>query len=262
MKYFIDTEFIEGDVPCRIKGFSIPKWLIKPNNTIQPISVGICSSDGREYYAISKDFNLKEAWNRWQPKKKVFDSNNIKEYMRLEKEYWIRDNVLFPIYKEYVHGDMQNVCPFSYSAMKGVLRGFGKTNKQIAEEIKAFVYSESTVIGDNIDVNILGTPTIAVADLNTEFYGYYADYDWVVFCWLFGTMMNLPDGFPMYCRDIKQMLDEKYMCQENKYPDMSRIKSWLQDVKKHPDYPKQTDEHHALADARWNKQLYEFLNNI
>ena len=32
--------------------------------TIDLISIGIVSSDGSEYYAISKDFNLKEAWNR------------------------------------------------------------------------------------------------------------------------------------------------------------------------------------------------------
>lgn len=45
-------------------------------------------------------------------------------------------------------------------------------------------------------------------DKRVEFWGYYADYDWVVFCWLFGTMMELPKGFPMYCRDIKQLADE------------------------------------------------------
>ena len=27
-------------------------------------------------------------------------------------------------------------------------------------------------------------------------------------------------------------------------------------------YPKQTNEHNALADARWNKQLYNFLNTL
>ena len=37
-----------------------------------------------------------------------------------------------------------------------------------------------------------------------EFWGYYAAYDWVVLCQLFGTMMDLPKGWPMFCRDIKQ----------------------------------------------------------
>ena len=65
MKHFIDFEFLEGDIPVKILGMNIPKWLIKPNNTIQPISVGIVAEDGREYYTISKEFNLREAWNRY-----------------------------------------------------------------------------------------------------------------------------------------------------------------------------------------------------
>ena len=27
-------------------------------------------------------------------------------------------------------------------------------------------------------------------------------------------------------------------------------------------YPKQTNEHNALKDARWNKQLHEFLKQL
>lgn len=72
-----------------------------------------------------------------------------------------------------------------------------------------------------------------------EFWGYYADYDWVVLCQLFGTMMDLPKGWPMYCRDIKQ---------------------WC-DALGNPKLPEQgKGEHHALADARWNKLVWEFLN--
>ncbi|NCB27317.1 MAG: hypothetical protein EOM62_17975, partial [Bacteroidia bacterium] len=78
-------------------------------------------------------------------------------------------------------------------------------------------------------------------DQNPEFWGYYADYDWVVFCWLFGTMMQLPKHFPMYCRDIKQLCDSVG----------------------NPKLPKQgKGEHNALDDARWNKTAYEFLCNL
>lgn len=74
-----------------------------------------------------------------------------------------------------------------------------------------------------------------------EFWAYYADYDWVVFCQLFGTMMDLPKGFPTYCRDIKQ---------------------WC-DMLGNPNLPEQAKgEHHALADARWNKCAWEFIANI
>lgn len=75
---------------------------------------------------------------------------------------------------------------------------------------------------------------------NPEFWGYYADYDWVVFCQLFGPMVSLPKGFPMYCRDIKQWAD--YL--------------W------NPEIPKPDKEiHHALSDALWVKEAHKFLSN-
>ncbi len=74
-----------------------------------------------------------------------------------------------------------------------------------------------------------------------EFWGYYSDYDWVLFCQIFGSMIDLPKGWPMYCRDLKQLCD-----------DMGN-----------PKLPKQkSTEHNALHDARWNKQVFEFLKNV
>jgi 3' exoribonuclease, RNase T-like len=74
-----------------------------------------------------------------------------------------------------------------------------------------------------------------------EFWGYYADYDWVAVCQLFGTMMDLPTGWPMYCRDIKQ---------------------WADDLG-NPQLPEQgKGEHHALADAQWNRKAWQFLNQF
>ena len=77
-----------------------------------------------------------------------------------------------------------------------------------------------------------------VGDYKPEFWGYYSAYDWVVFCWLFGSMINLPKGWPMYCRDIKQ---------------------YAGDIR----LPQQTSiAHNALEDARWNRQAWEHVNNI
>lgn len=74
-----------------------------------------------------------------------------------------------------------------------------------------------------------------------EFWGYYADYDWVVFCWIFGAMIDLPRGWPMYCRDIKQLCDSLG----------------------NPELPKSKNmEHHALFDARWNKEAFEYLESL
>lgn len=71
-----------------------------------------------------------------------------------------------------------------------------------------------------------------------ELWAYYADYDWVAFCQLFGRMIDLPNGFPKFCMDLKQLSVEKGS----------------------PRYPPQlTGEHDALADARWNRELYNFL---
>jgi hypothetical protein len=42
-----------------------------------------------------------------------------------------------------------------------------------------------------------------------QFYSYFGSYDWVAFCWLFGKMINLPKHLPRYCRDLKQILDDK-----------------------------------------------------
>jgi hypothetical protein len=72
-------------------------------------------------------------------------------------------------------------------------------------------------------------------------WAYYADYDWVVFCQLFGTMMNLPAYMPKYCMDLKQLAVSKG----------------------DPELPKQdSGKHDALADARWNMRVHAFLSTL
>jgi hypothetical protein len=39
-------------------------------------------------------------------------------------------------------------------------------------------------------------------------------------------------------------------------------KQMVETIKGTAHYPKQTNEHNALADARWNKELYEFINTL
>jgi hypothetical protein len=78
-------------------------------------------------------------------------------------------------------------------------------------------------------------------DREPEFYAYYADYDWVVFCRLFGRMIDLPRHFPMWCRDLKQMMWERNLNDE--WKDLA--------------VPQNENEHDALADAKWNLELYK-----
>lgn len=71
-----------------------------------------------------------------------------------------------------------------------------------------------------------------------ELWGYYSAYDHVALMQLFGAMIDKPSHLPMYTMDIKQL------CKglgDPKLPEQGK------------------GGHHALADARWNKQAYEFL---
>lgn len=78
-------------------------------------------------------------------------------------------------------------------------------------------------------------------DEKPEFWAHYADYDWVAFCQLFGRMVDLPPNFPMLCMDLKQWMIQL------KFPN-DRL-------------PLQENEHNALDDARWNRELWSALEN-
>jgi len=83
---------------------------------------------------------------------------------------------------------------------------------------------------------------VRVHDAPYRFWGYFSDYDWVVFCWLWGKMIDLPNDFPKYCLDLKQ--------------EMTRLGVRREDL---PDNDK---EHDALADARWNLAVWKKLHQL
>lgn len=72
--------------------------------------------------------------------------------------------------------------------------------------------------------------------LRPEFWAYYADYDWVVLCQLYGTMTEIPTGWPHFCMDLKQFA----MHCGHPITDDGR-----------------PDAHNALADAMWCKAEFE-----
>jgi hypothetical protein len=127
---------------------------------------------------------------------------------------WVRENVVTKLWSR--QADKRDANRWIRDGGTGGLL----TRTQIARELIRFC-----------DAQLYGWP---------EFWGYYADYDWVVLCQLFGTMMQLPRGWPMYCRDIKQWAD---MLGNPKLPAEGK------------------DEHNALADAHWNKRAWDFLNS-
>lgn len=266
MDYYIDTEFLEGKQDKRILGFKYGET--KP--TIDLISIGIVTEDndsfskkqglsdktikGREYYAISKDFNLYEAWNRYDEKINN-DYNPSKEESHYNpmyiKEYWIRENVLLSIWnelshKEYIESTNSKIDignGMTYNSLRQLIQKYGKTNKQIANGIIEFVYKKEDILFNHRNCKIEN-----IGDIRSKikFYGYYSAYDHVVLCQLFGTMNKLPKGFPMYTIDLQQTKDEV----EHKLN--------LPPLKEHFKYPKQTNEHNALSDAKWNLELHKF----
>jgi len=173
MNYFLDTEFIE-----------------KPN-TIQLISIGIVCEDGREYYALSSEYNYE-------------DAND-----------WVKENVIKPLYEKHVGISLRD----KEFTIENFHKMLGTSISRIRKGILKFV----------------GYPKYKTG--KPKFWGYFADYDWVVFSWIFGRMIDLPEGFPMYCRDLKQIMDAKNVLS----------------------LPAPEGEHDVMVDARWNRDLYKYL---
>ncbi len=151
MRFWFDAEFIED------------------GRTIDLISIGVVSEDGRKYYAESSECDFSKA------------------------SPWVVNNI-FP-----------------------QLKGLKKPRSLIAWELVGFMGEKP------------------------EIWAYYADYDWVALCQLFGRMIDLPKGWPMFCRDVKQL------CCDLGDP---RLKK------------QSAGEHNALADAEWTKQAWEFLRGL
>lgn len=204
--------------------YEIIDLLHKKRPTIDLISIGIVCEDGREYYRISNSF----------------------DFMAACSNEWLKNNVIIPLARELAPetdiGDDLRPHVIFWKVTEAI-EGKDKTAEpaRIAQEIIEF-------IGE---------------DDSPEFYAYYADYDWVVFCWLFGRMIDLPKGFPMYCRDLKQSLDDA-VAGRRLFEHLNRGHSnfTLEKAKALPNYPKQENEHNALADARWNLALYEFIQSL
>lgn len=119
-------------------------------------------------------------------------------------------------YAEIEEADLSRADDWVKENVLTHLRGEKKSRAQVAQDIVEF------------------------AGPSPEWWAYYADYDWVVLCQLFGRMIDLPENWPMYCRDVKQFADLIHY-------DLSYI-------------PNGT-EHYALSDAIWCFNAYTAVKN-
>jgi len=185
--------------------YFIDTEFIEDGSTIDLISIGIVCEDGREYYAQSSEFNASKASNWVQ--ENVFPHLNYCPYMAVDD-----DSIAVQLFNH----DEGHCFPSQYHPSCP-----WRKRVWLADEVREFMKPLK-----------YGTP---------ELWGYYSAYDHVALCQLFGTMMNLPQGFPMYTNDLMQLkhalgLDGVII-------------------------PTINNAHNALADARWNKQTWEFLHS-
>lgn len=130
----------------------------------------------------------------------------------------VSDSDGWEYYAENAEADLDNVSDWLKLNVVPHLKGPKKSREAIKQDITDFIGKH-----------------------HPEIWGYFADYDWVLFCQIFGRMIDLPENFPKYCMDLKQLMIHTRIGRS--------------------ELPKQEgQEHHALEDARWNKRVYDFLS--
>jgi len=73
-----------------------------------------------------------------------------------------------------------------------------------------------------------------------EWWGFCCAYDYLMICQLYGSFLDQPNGWPFYMNDLAQY---------SAHLGVAR-----------PQWPDQEEaEHNALADARWNAEVYAWL---
>jgi hypothetical protein len=155
VRYFYDCEFIED------------------GRTIDLVSIGVVAEDGREYYAVSTEFDPTKAIG------------------------WVRDNVL------------DKLPPPADKAWR--------SRERIREDLFAFF-----------------TGTV-------ELWAWYAGYDHVALCQLWGGMPALPRRIPRFTHELRQRWEELGK----------------------PELPAAPpDQHSALADARHNLARWQAMQRL
>lgn len=193
-RYFYDTEFLED------------------GETIDLISIGIVSEDGREYYAVNAA---------------VGDSTDTDDLgARIAEHDWLMENVV-PHLPLSGNGPKRYYGVPSNRWMPPNLNTRSTTVKPlwvIANEVREFLTADLPDDGDAW----------------CELWAGYAAYDHVALAQLWGPMIHLPPGIPMFTHDIQNYAAFLHV----PHTDL-------------PDGP--GTDHHALADAREVLTRYHYL---
>lgn len=186
--------------------------IIDDGHTIDLISIGIVCEDGRELYLQSADCTPQLA-SQWV-KDHVLSNLTLCPHVRPE---WTTE-----FYANFIaHGGWRGQCTFTRG--EGIIGAYAdcpwRTRLQMMHEVRQFFNPSDGI----------------------ELWGWCAGYDWVALCQLFGTMMDLPSGWPHYMHDLQGVLDKLGIADDA--------------------LPPQTEQaHNALADARYIRQIWQQLH--
>lgn len=174
---------------------------LEDGRMIELISIGIVSGSGREYYAVNSEMPLERILaNDWLVRN-VVPSLPITGRASLDT-YLAHPRNTFPKPGLYVDLDTKSTVV--------------KPRWVIANEVRDFL----------------------LADGPPELWADYGAYDHIVLCQLWGPMISLPEGIPMFTHDIEQAIEA--------VPGFEK--------------PQQTaGEHNALEDARHNLRVLAAL---
>lgn len=187
-----------------MKRFFYDTEFIEDGRTIDLISIGIVDNDGREFYAVAEEIGEDPLYGRicnhgWL-------MNNVVPFLPLDPAKKMRPPGLGP-FSPYFHlDDTGNMI---------------MPRRMIRNAVRDFLAPEESD----------GPPQI-------ELWASFGAYDHVVLAQLFGPMIKLPPGVPMFTHEFQQ--------------------AWANAG--HPVLPAQTEgEHNALEDARYLKKCYDAL---
>lgn len=152
--YAYDTEFLED------------------GRTIDLISIGIIADDGREYYAISSEF----------------DQETVRRHPFLRDNVWKQLPLTgpqigalgAPIGQLPPDGELLQIMQLNEHHPEV------KSRKVIAQEVKDFLLAGQTP---------------------PDLWAYFCSYDHVVLAQLFGPMSALPEGIPMWTHDLNHLAE-------------------------------------------------------
>lgn len=176
---------------------------LEDGRTIELISIGLVCDDGREYYAVNSD----APWDR------------IREHTWLMENVWPH----LPLVGEktglkYAGGGTHKVGLTSPGTLDR-RDSRVKPHWVIANEVRDFIQG---------------------AGPDVELWSNYGAYDHVCLAQLWGRMIDLPEGVPMFTHDIQQEARRLGL-------------RW-------DELPQQeSGEHNALADARYNQTVRRWL---